>query len=362
MNQSPDVTVIGGGIIGLTTAVAVARRGFSVLIVADERPGEASAAAAGALAPSIETASGPAHSFGVAARDIYPAYIEELAEQTGIRVPLNRLGVLQVALTPAGVKGLRKTAPPSAEWIDRQDLAESEPTLGHALGAMFNPDDGAVDNVSLMRAVAAWIDKMPAITRRHDSVQSVTTIETKGVRVNLSSGKPIDSAFAVVAGGAWSSLIDGLPLLGAVAPARGQLVAYDSIGLRHVVFGPRGYLVPRISVETIGGATMENVGFDNSTTPEGIDRVRSSSAEIAPALGALAPLRSWAGLRPVTPDLLPLLGPDPERPSILYSAGHSRNGILMAPLSAEVAATLLSGERPKHDLSQFRPERFQGRF
>jgi glycine oxidase len=107
---------------------------------------------------------------------------------------------------------------------------------------------------------------------------------------------------------------------------------------------------------------MENVGFDNSTTPEGIDRVRSSSAEIAPALGALAPLRSWAGLRPMTPDLLPLLGPDPERPSILYSAGHSRNGILMAPLSAEVVATLLSGERPKHDLSQFRPERFQGRF
>lgn len=362
MNQSPDVIVVGAGIIGLTTAVAVARRGLSVVIVADERPGEASAAAAGALAPSIETDLGPAHDFAVAARDMYPAYIEQLAEQTGIRVPLNRLGVLQVALTPNGVKGLRKTARPTAQWIDRKDLTESEPTLAHALGAMLNPDDGAVDNVILMRAIAALIDKMPAITRRHDTVQSVTTVSPKGVSVKLSSGKSIDSAFAVIAGGAWSSLIDGVPLLRAVVPGRGQLVAYDSIGLRHVVFGPRGYLVPRMNVETIGGATMENVGFDNSTTPAGIDRVRSSSAEIAPALGAMTPLRSWAGLRPVTPDLLPLIGPDPERPSIIYSAGHSRNGILMAPLSAEVVATLLSGEQPKHDLSQFRPERFQGRF
>jgi len=362
MNQSPDVTVVGAGIIGLTTAVAAARRGLSVTIVADERPGEASPAAAGALAPSIETDTGPAHDFGVAARDIYPAYIEDLAEHTGIRVPLNRLGVLQVALTPAGVKGLRKSAQPTAEWIDRKDLSDIEPTLSHALGAMLNPDDGAVDNVALLRAVAALIDKTPVITRVHDTVQSVTTVGAHSVRVKLSSGKSIDSANAVIAGGAWSSLIEGLPLLGAIIPARGQLVAYDSIGLRHVVFGPRGYLVPRMNVEIIGGATMENVGFDNSTTPAGIDRVRSSSAEIAPALGAMTPLRSWAGLRPVTPDLLPLIGPDPERPSIIYSAGHSRNGILMAPLSAEVVATLLSGERPKDDLSQFRPDRFQGRF
>ena len=362
MNRSPDVTVVGAGIIGLTTALAAARRGLSVTIVADVRPGEASSAAAGALAPSIETESGPAHDFGVAARDIYPAYIEDLAEQTGIRVPLNRLGLLQVALTSGGVKGLRKTARPTAQWIDRKDLTEIEPTLGHALGAMLNPDDGAVDNVILMRAVAALIDKTPAITRRHDTVQNVTAASGRNVRIQLSSGKPIDSGFAVIAGGAWSSLIDGLPLLRAIIPARGQAVAYGSIGLRHVVFGPRGYLVPRVNVETIGGATMENVGFDNSTTPEGITRVRDTSAEIAPALGAMTPLRSWAGLRPVTPDLLPLLGPDAERPSIIYSVGHSRNGILMAPLSAEVVATLLSGEQPKHDLSQFRPERFQGRF
>jgi glycine oxidase len=362
MNQSPDVTIVGGGIIGLTTAIAAARRGLSVAIVADQRAGEASGAAAGALAPSIERAEGAAHDFAIASRDMYPAYIEDLAEHSGIRVPLNRLGVLQVALTSGAVKGLRKTAPPTAQWIDRKELAEAEPTLGHALGAMLNPDDGAVDNVTMIRALSALIDTMPAITRIQNTAHSVTSRDTGGARIHLSSGKPIDSAFAVIAGGAWSSLIDGIPLLSAVIPARGQMVAYDSIGLRHVVFGPRGYLVPRVNLETLGGATMENVGFDTSTTQEGIDRVRSTSEEIAPALSVMQLKRSWAGLRPVTADLLPLLGRDPERLSILYSCGHSRNGILLAPLSAEVVASMLAGEELKHDLSQFRPERFQGRF
>ncbi|HUQ19110.1 MAG TPA: FAD-dependent oxidoreductase [Gemmatimonadaceae bacterium] len=362
MNQSPDVAIIGGGIIGLTTAIAAARRGLSVAVISDQRAGEASGAAAGALAPSIERAEGAAHDFAIASRDMYPAYIEDLAERTGIRVPLNRLGVLQVALTSGAVKGLRKTAPPTAQWIDRKELAEAEPTLGHALGAMLNPDDGAVDNVTMLRALSALIDTTPTITRIDQTARRVSTRETGSVRIQLSSGKPIDSAFAVIAGGAWSSTIEGLPLISAVSPARGQMVAYDSIGLRHVVFGPRGYLVPRVNIETIGGATMENVGFDASTTQEGIDRVRSTSEEIAPALSVMQIRRSWAGLRPVTEDLLPLLGPDPERPTIIYSCGHSRNGILLAPLSAEVVGDMLLGEQVKHDLSQFRPERFQGRF
>jgi glycine oxidase len=361
MSVTPDVTVVGAGIIGLTTAAAAVRRGLTVAIIGDERAGEASSAAAGMLAPSIERASGPAHDFGVAARDIYPAYIEDLAETSGIRVPLNRLGILQVALTSAGVKGLRKTAPPDAEWIDRRELTEAEPTLGHALGAMLNPNDGAVDNVMLVRAVAALLDKAPQVTRVSDTVTRVTA-RGAGVRIQLRSGMPIDSAFAVIAGGAWSSMIDGVELLAAVTPARGQMMSYDPIGLRHVVYGPRGYLVPRVNVATLAGSTMEDVGFDASTTDEGLSRIRSASEEIAPALSVTPVQRSWAGLRPVTPDLLPILGTDPENKSILYSCGHSRNGILLAPLSAEVVASLLMGEQPAYDLSQFRPDRFQGRF
>ena len=361
MPITSDVTIVGAGVIGLATAVEAARRGLTVTVVGDQRPGEASSAAAGMLAPSVERASGPAHDFAIAARDRYPAYVEELAEQTGIRVPLNRLGILQVALTQAGVKGLRRTALPGTEWLDRTQLAEAEPTLGHALGAMLNPDDGAVDNVTLMRALAAMADASPLVTRIEGTVVRVGR-DNGSARVELQTGETYHTAHVVIAGGAWASLIDGMPLLHSVTPSRGQLIAFDSIGLRHVVYGPRGYLVPRVNIQTIAGSTMENVGFDPSTTDGGLERIRSASEEIAPALSITPVQSSWAGLRPVTPDLLPMLGPDPEQPSVIYACGHSRNGILLAPLTGEVVAAMLAGEAIRHDLSQFRPDRFLARF
>lgn len=361
MPVTPDVIVVGAGVIGLATAVAAARRGLRITVIGDQRPGEASSAAAGMLAPSVERATGAAHEFAIAARDRYPDYVEDLAEETGIRVPLNRVGILQVALTTAGVRGLRKTALPGSEWLERAEVAELEPTLGHALGAVLSPDDGAVDNVTLLRALTALADASPLITRIQGTVASVDN-GTHSPRVRLANGENVDSGFVVVAGGAWSSLIEGVPLLSAVTPARGQLIAYDSIGLRHVVYGPRGYLVPRVNLQTIAGSTMENVGFDSRTTEEGLDRIRSASEEIAPAL-SIAPVQSsWAGLRPVTPDLLPLIGAEVSHPSIIYACGHSRNGILLAPITGDVVSSLLVGEPIPYDLTQFRPDRFQGRF
>jgi glycine oxidase len=356
MTAAHDVTIAGAGIIGLATAAAAAQRGLTVLLIGDQRAGEASSAAAGMLAPSIERAVGPAHDFAVAARDRYPAYVEELAEQTGIRVPLNRLGILQVALTEAGVKGLRRVALPGSDWIERGPLAELEPTLGHAIGAVLNPEDGAVDNVTLMRALAALVDALPLVTRLEGTV--VQVVHDGNPRVEVAGGDSFESAWVVIAGGAWSTLIGGLPLLASVQPSRGQLIAYDAIGLRHAVYGPRGYLVPRVNLQTIAGTTMENVGFDSNTTNEGLERVRSSSEEIAPALSITPVQNSWAGLRPVTPDLLPLLGRDPNDPAVIYACGHSRNGILLAPLTAEVVATMIAGEAVTHDLTQFRPDRF----
>lgn len=357
MAVTPDVTIVGAGVIGLATAVAAARRGLSVLVIGDQRPGEASMAAAGMLAPSVEQSVGPAHDFSIAARDLYPSYVETLADETGIRVPLNRLGVLQVALTAAGVKGLQRSALPGTEWLDRTRLADMEPTLGHALGAVMNPHDGAVDNVMLMQALIAMCDSSPLITRLDATVVRVRRTMPHPA-VEIAGDGAHESATVVIAGGAWASFIEGVPLTGAVTPSRGQLIAYDSIGLRHVVYGPRGYLVPRVHLQTIGGSTMENVGFDATTSVDGLAKVRSASEEIAPALSVTKVQRSWAGLRPVTPDLLPLIGPDPDNPGIIYACGHSRNGILLGPLTGEVVAAIASGEAPKHDLTQFRPDRF----
>jgi glycine/D-amino acid oxidase-like deaminating enzyme len=311
------------------------------------------------LAPSVEKSTGPAHRFAIAARDFYPTYLEDLAELTGIRVPLNRLGVLQVALTEKGVSGLRKSAPPESEWIDRAGLARLEPTLGHALAAVLNPEDGSVDNVILLAALEELINRSDHIARVDGTAARITADESS-VSVVLSTGETRTAGHAVIAPGAWGAQIAGATYLAAVTPSRGQMVSYDAIGLRHVTYGPRGYLVPRTAGTLLAGSTMEAVGFAAGTTPEGIARVRSAAEEIAPALAVGTVNATWAGLRPVTPDMLPILGRDPAQPRIVYSCGHSRNGILLAPLSGETVAALITEEPLLHDLSQFHPARFSG--
>ena len=353
--RTADTVVVGAGVIGLCIARAIARKGRRVILVGKPSAGEASRAAAGMLAPSVEQSDGPAHDFAIAARDFYPDYLEDIADETGIRVPLNRLGILQVALTEKGVKGLRKTAAPGSRWLDRPELADLEPTLGHALGAVMNPEDGAVDNVVLMSALEESVEKTTGVSREQAIVMGISR-DTSAVE--LDSGETVEAETVVVAAGAWSGLIPGATGSSEVSPCRGQLASYKGTGLRHVTYGPRGYLVPRFSGTIVAGSTMEYVGFDSATTPEGLARVHSAAEEIAPGL-AISPITlEWAGLRPVTPDMLPVIGRDENAPHIIYAAGHSRNGILMAPLTGETVAALSVGESPAHDLSQFRPGRF----
>ena len=308
------------------------------------------------LAPSVERAVGPAHDFGIAARDRYPSYVEFLAERTGIRVPLNRRGILQVALNDKGIKGLKKTAPPTARWLDGKELRRLEPALSHAVGAMFNPDDGAVDNTVLLSALLKLVSANARVETVNDAVIEVEPRESS-TTVRTRSGATHSAHHVVLAAGAWVGRISGVRLGSAVQPFRGQLVSYSISVLRHVAYGPRGYVVPR-GDSTIGGSTMEDVGFDASTTSEGVEKVRSAAEEICPSLSRSNATRAWAGLRPVTPDMLPILGPDPEHPSLIYACGHSRNGVLMAPLTGDLIADLVTATPLSLDLAQFRPGRF----
>jgi len=353
---SAEVIVVGGGVIGLAVSAALAERGAEVTLISEHRPGEASPAAAGMLAPSVERAPGPAHEFGIAARDRYPAYVEFLAERTGVKVPLNRLGILQVALSEKGIKGLRKSALPTTRWLDPKELQHFEPGLPHALGAMFNARDGAVDNLALLDALNKLCSASKWIERLDETVRSVKP-RADSCSVITESGTQYSAPKVVIAAGAWAGKIVGARFAKFVKPARGQLVSYSSTPLRHVTYGPSGYVVPRGAV-TIGGTTMENVGFDTSTTTSGVKKVRSAAEEICPALASSETTEAWAGLRPVTPDMLPMIGPDPKHPSLIYACGHSRNGVLMAPLTGDLIADLVTESPLSHDLSQFRPDRF----
>jgi glycine oxidase len=350
-----DTVVIGAGIIGLCVARALARKGRAVTLIGEHKSGEASRAAAGMLAPAVEQSDGPAHDFAIAARDFYPGYLEDLADETGIRVPLNRLGILQVALSEKGAKGLRKTASSTSRWMERSELADLEPTLGHALGAVMNPDDGSVDNVILMDALEEAVAKSSGVARLEGTAARVSR---SAPRVETDTGETIECENVVVAAGAWGGTIEGAEPLASVSPCRGQLVSYRTTGMRHVTYGPRGYLVPRPSGTIVAGSTMEYVGFDAGTTPEGLAKVRSAAEEISPALAVSSIVQEWAGLRPITPDMQPIIGRDETCDHILYATGHSRNGILMAALTGETIAALSVGESSRYDLSQFRPGRF----
>ncbi|MFL5593216.1 MAG: glycine oxidase ThiO [Gemmatimonadaceae bacterium] len=353
---SDDAIVVGGGVIGLAIAAALAERGVAVTLVSETRAGEASPAAAGMLAPSVERAPGPAHEFGIAARDRYPSYIEFLAERTAVKVPLNRLGILQIALTDKGIKGLKKSAAPTSRWLDTNELRELEPALSHGLGAVFNPGDGAVDNTRLLAALDKLCSASARITRLTDAVVKIEP-RADSCAVATKSGGRHSARKVVIAAGAWAGKISGARYARQVKPARGQLVSYAVAPLRHVVYGPSGYVVPRGEV-TIGGSTMESVGFDTTTTTSGIKKVRAAAEEICPALASSATPEAWAGLRPVTPDMLPILGADPDHASLIYACGHSRNGVLMAPLTGDLIADLVTESPLSHDLSQFRPDRF----
>jgi glycine oxidase len=354
--QSADVVVIGAGLIGLACAAAAAERGLTVRLVGDALPGESSAAGAGLLAPSIEREEGRASDFGIASRDRYPSYVDWLRDRTGLDVPLNRDGVIQVALDDGGVRGLGRAMPPDAQWLDAADLASLEPALSHGRGGVLHGLDGWVDNVRLLEALRVFAASSPLIAVANDHVSAIDL--SHDAVVSTRTGRTVVGSRLILAAGAWSGGIPGLPRRIPVEPVRGQMISYASSPLRRAVYGPTGYIVPRTDGRTLVGATAERVGYDSAVTDDGLARLKRTATEIIPQFASVEHVRAWAGLRPMSADLQPILGPDPNEPRLLYATGHSRNGILMTPLTADCIAALLVGEPTPVPISAFGIERF----
>ena len=351
------MVVAGGGLVGLCTAAAIARRGMRCTLVSERRPGEASPAAAGMLAPGVEHATGPAHDFGIAARDHYPEFLAWLERATGVKVPHGPAGILQVASSEEEAARLAGEASLFSRWLAPEALRKLEPALGPAPGALLHEYDGAVDNEILVQALRQYVASAGGITVVEEAVVRIEG-GLASATVHCESGRQYGASAVVVATGAWTAALAGLPRALPVEPVRGQMLELSAAPLRHVAFAGGGYLVPRASGTTLIGSTMERVGYDTTVTAEARSRLLGIASAAAPTLGAARVLRHWAGLRPLTPDLQPIVGRDPDQPNVVYACGHSRNGILMAPLTGEVVATLLAGETPGHDLTAFSPSRF----
>jgi glycine oxidase len=356
-----DVIVVGGGLAGVTTALACARRGLTVTLVDGDHRGAASYASAGVLGPSIGRGpkGGRVGRFMFAARDRFAGFLSELREATGIDVPMVH-GALELALNDTHLAELRARAAalPDTKVLGAREVAALEATLVPVAGALHHPHDGAVD----VRALRAALDGAVRLSPRITLVRATaTSVDAARCEVMLADGTREAAPHIVVACGAWASELRGLPRPLPVRPVKGEVaLAADPVSLRHVVFGAGGYLVPR-GAKLLVGATSEEVGFSVEPTAAG--------AEVLAAT-ARALLRDWpagaafagqdAGLRPMTPDGYPILGRDPDVPELLYACGYSRNGVLVSPLAADCLAALVAGDDSGFDLSAFAVARFGG--
>ena len=359
-----DVIVVGGGLAGVTTALACARRGLTVTLVDGSHRGAASQASAGVLGPSIGRGpkGGRVGRFMFAARERFPGFLDELRDAAGIDVPVVR-GALELALNDTHLAELRgrATALPDARVLDASEVAALEEALVPVAGALLHPRDGAVDVRALRAALEAAVRLSPRIVAVRAMATRVDPAGGDALEVTLADGTRQAASHVVVACGAWVTEMRGLPRALPVRPVKGEVaIAADRTAVRHVVFGAGGYLVPR-GAALLVGATAEEAGFSADPTAAGAAALANTARTL---------LRDWpadaafigqdAGLRPMTPDGYPILGRDPDTPTLLYACGYSRNGVLVAPLAADCLAALIDGNDPGFDLSAFAAARFGG--
>jgi glycine oxidase len=346
-----DVIVIGDGVIGLSIAHQFGVRGLTCRVVGVARAGSASGAAAGLLAPSIGRLSNAVRPFFYASLSRFPALVDALREfDPGLHL-LEGLIELTETLDERYVP-----AHAQPRVLTSSELSTLEPALDVASQAVLHPRDGAIDNVRLLAALRAAVDAQSSVGVEDGTVVEIS-LEAARTVVRTGSGESWSARSIVLAAGAWAPRINGLPRTLPVSPLKGQMIALRGSPLRHPVMTPDVYIVPR-GTETAVGATSERAGFDLATTSRAIAELRAGAVRVCPALSQ-APLdRAWAGLRPATPDMLPIIGPDPERPSLLYACGHSKNGILLAPATAELVVTHVTGDHTDLDGSPFSITRF----
>jgi len=258
---------------------------------------------------------------------------------------------LAVLVKAQNDRGLR------AEMVSREHLSGIEPsTHPDAVGAALFPDDHRVDNRLLLKALKALAESRGVLIRENTALRGVEVRDGRLVAVRTEEGR-FETSTLINALGAWASQLDealGPPM----RPVKGHMMCLtEGPLLRHVVYGNHGYIVPRKDGRLIVGSTMEEVGFDTRVTAEGIAHLVGIAASIAPGTKKATIADRWTGLRPATPDGLPVIGKGAV-PGLVVAGGLFRNGILLGPLVGEIAAALALGEAPPHDLRAFDPARF----
>ncbi len=367
MTKSQDVVIIGAGPAGAACAHELARSGRSVLLLdPDDRPGAAYRASAGLLAPQIDARDDSAlFELGIAGREYYRENATAIREETGVDIDLFEGGILHLARGGDQEDRLRAAVAwqrqhgHRAEWLDPAEVRSEFPWAGPNDGALWAGHDGSVDPVRLVEAFRLRAAKHGARFER-EAVLGVVVDGDRATGVRTAGGvRPAGEV--IVAAGAWSGRLENLPRPISVEPVRGQMIArpWPASVPRSIVYGSHGYVLER-GGEAHCGATVEYAGFVAEASEAGTRSVAENAASLMPALASAAPTRTWAGLRPGTPDGLPIVGAEPSVTNLWYSTGHGRNGILLAGISAVALGHLLNGEATFDGIEGLRPERFWG--
>jgi glycine oxidase len=355
-HERADVVIIGGGVIGLAIARALAlRRARAVTVIEKNEFGrEASWAAGGILAPQVEAdQSDNFFRLACASRDMYPQFAAQLLAESDVDVELNTTGTLHVGFTETDESELRRrfawqrAERLQVEWLDGDEAREVEPCLSDKVRcALRFPDDYQVENRKLLAALLTANARL-GVRLVQDCEARVLRIDGRKVAGLETSQGFVKTGTVVLAAGAWTSSIESSPPLPIdVEPVRGQMLCFEANPqlARHVIYSARGYLIPRHDGRLLAGSTTEHVGFDKRVTDEGIEKIKEMAFEISPAVSRLPLIDSWAGFRPRAEDDLPVLGRSEEIDGLVYATGHYRNGILLAPITGElIAETIVSG-------------------
>ena len=362
-----DVVVAGAGLIGGAIALELAQAGFRVGVLDQGDPGrEASWASAGILSPAPENPGAiPMVPLGKASLALYPEFVanvEEVSTQsTGFR-PKGTVEALfsrDAARELSTLIALHHGLGLKAEPLRPEDACELEPALNPDIeAAALRPDEASIDNRMLTSAVLQAAQKSGVKIFPNHAVRSIRREGDRCTGVQLQSER-ISAKWTIVAAGCFSSKVLGAEAYAPVRPAKGQIVALrvDSVKIDRVLWSERVYLVPRNDGRILAGATLEYLGFDKQVTAGGIEKILSAAIELAPPLGNARIDETWAGLRPDSPDHLPILGPT-DIDGLLIATGHFRSGVLLAPITAQLIREWITRQSVSLDWDRFSPLRF----
>lgn len=368
MSNHPDVLILGGGIIGCALAEELARRGRRVTVLDRSRPGtEASSAAAGILSAQMDVSRpGPFFELCQAARRMYPGWVRRLERGSGVTTEFRANGILYVALTAAQRTRMARRA----AWQRRRKLRvehwspaqvrRNEPAVdGRVLAGFYFPSEGQLDNVALMGALIQSCRRAGVSMRQGADVRRLLVRRRRVIGVETEQGI-LRSPVIVNCLGSWANLGGRFPVRLPVEPARGQMLAFRAprnlIG--RPVMSDRAYMVQRRDGRVLVGSTVERAGFEKALTLEGMHHILDGVRSMSQAVARGTFVEAWAGLRPRTPDDLPILG-QTSIEGLYVATGHFRHGILLAPATATFMADLVLTGRSRFDLTPFSCTRFK---